>query len=281
MDAICTNFVTSVSMRRTKFLLYGFNITSMHQSFGQCIIASGVSAGNSSLNSLVAWALFSSEVQNSWIMWPVTTKMVCMCGVCFEMHGIWCDPLKILCDPLGRKEIKFPHQLWPPKFQKNNHHCRVNKNFCCTHFCSNSKFTNTVLNALCEIFMQQFFHNCLLTLRWRTLRAFLRFAGSQDCVSRFLGSWDHVTVLWSYDRDSATSRRLDIIKSFAQSCDFWAVLKLLHEVVTVLSVIRSHEDSFLREVETFVCLSVCMYVCVVLVVKKRESERERELLSIF
>ena len=46
--------------------------------------------------------------------------------------------------------------------------------------------------------------------------------------------------------------------------------------MTVLSVIRSHEDSFLREVETFVCLSVCMYVCVVLVVKKRERVRERE-----
>lgn len=40
MDAISTKFVTSASLRCTRFELNAFNITSMHQNFGECITAS-------------------------------------------------------------------------------------------------------------------------------------------------------------------------------------------------------------------------------------------------
>ena len=63
MNAICTRFASSVSLRHMRFELYAFDIASMRQNFGQCVTASLVvktlcakvacTAGNSSLGVLV------------------------------------------------------------------------------------------------------------------------------------------------------------------------------------------------------------------------------------
>ena len=69
---------------------------------------------------LVAWLLFSGEVQNSQIMWQAITsraslrKLGSSPSESVEIHGIWCDPLKILAGPL--EGWTFPTLTLTPKF---------------------------------------------------------------------------------------------------------------------------------------------------------------------
>ena len=108
MDAMCIKFVTTASPGRTRFELDAFNITSMYQSFGQCVMASLVLkkvhmckvayiSGNSSRNATwPVWCLCMNVFWDSWhLMWP--------------FPNVWW--------PRWKKGNKVSI-LWPPKFKK-------------------------------------------------------------------------------------------------------------------------------------------------------------------
>ena len=119
-EAVCTTFGTSASLRGTIFELYAFrsNITATHQNCRaskRYVQKSCKITGNGSIGVLIAWSFHSGEVRNNQITWQTPTSVVGLekFGFFFSesigIYGIWCDPSKILDDPLEKKkEINFP-----------------------------------------------------------------------------------------------------------------------------------------------------------------------------
>ena len=87
-------------------------------------------ARDGSLCILVAWALFSSEMQNSRITWQAETNMVGLVKFGFlsservEIHDIWCDLWNILVTP-RKKGHKFSALTLIPYILKNKNHCNT------------------------------------------------------------------------------------------------------------------------------------------------------------
>ena len=123
MDAKHIKFTDSASLRCTRFepYVFRFNTTRTHQNFGRCITAScalkNVCAKNCR-KQLCSWFVkcktdhVTSHNQHGgpWEMW-----------IFFFFRKCW-DSLQLMWPfgnswwPRWRKEINFPHQLWPPKF---------------------------------------------------------------------------------------------------------------------------------------------------------------------